>query len=333
MRFSVTERGTYKRCRQQWDYASHNRQGLELLVQKPALSTGTLVHAAHAAWLSSPRVPLVDHFMMAANDELTRIKAKYLTQVGCNISDEELTPLYESVEMGRAMCINYQKRWGQPLPDGFELWAPEQTVIVPVPGTYHKCPVCEGEGTLPGDDTAPPSAQCTNCAGRGITMHELAGTFDGLMRDQKGRMWILEHKTYKSRPNYEAMETNDQFLAYIWILTQLGVGTVAGVAYDGMWKRAEPPKGKTFEDLFLRMSITRPQYEIESFGRLLALEINEMGSNPAIYLNRRWEGCFDCDFNKICYATQRGEDVDYLTQRFYTKRDAKVGWGTPAEVE
>ena len=164
-------------------------------------------------------------------------------------------------------------------------------------------------------------------------MHELAGTFDGLMRDQKGRMWILEHKTYKSRPNYEAMETNDQFLAYIWILTQLGVGTVAGVAYDGMWKRAEPPKGKTFEDLFLRMSITRPQYEIESFGRLLALEINEMGSNPAIYLNRRWEGCFDCDFNKICYATQRGEDVDYLTQRFYTKRDAKVGWGTPAEAD
>ena len=133
-------------------------------------------------------------------------------------------------------------------------------------------------------------------------------------------MYILEHKTFGKHPTLDTLRSNDQFLAYLWLLTRLGIGEVGGLAYDGMWKRATPPKGRTFDDLFVRLPLQRPKVELANFERMLAGEVLDMATNPHIYINRRWEGCFDCSFNEPCLTFMRGEDVEHVMKGAYMKR-------------
>ena len=112
----------------------------------------------------------------------------------------------------------------------------------------------------------------------------------------------------------------DQFLAYLWILRALNIGPVGGLAYDGAWKRKDPPRGSTLEDLFLRLRLNRSDRELDNFGIQLAIQANEMASNPPIYMNRKWDGCWDCDLVEPCIAKLRGEDYQFILQSRYTQR-------------
>lgn len=328
--FSVTERGTFKRCPRQWDLTSLNRQKLGPIVPPLYLGVGTLIHKASQAWLLDPESIFEDHVMLAADAMLTEAHARYEAQVGVKMDKVEEDVLYESIHFATAMAHNYQIRWGSPLPEGYRIIRPEQKVSVPVKATAHVCEVCNGHGrTFPSLTEALP---CTNCNGEGFTYHHLEGRFDGLVVDDSGRIFILEHKTYKARPKPEVLQSNDQFLAYIWLARQLGIGEVVGLAYDGMWRRDSVPKGKTFEDLFMRTTIIRPEHEIAEFGHYLPSELNAMARTPENpYLNRRWEGCYDCGVEKLCSAMSRGEDTDYIRRAYFTERTPELEAEAEAE--
>lgn len=320
MIISVTERGTFRRCRRLWDYTSLNRQGLAPLVPSTALELGTLVHQALAMWLLDDKTALLDHFRTAALNENNRIIDAYKNLVGTIPTEEEMQPFFDGVELGMAMMQNYEKRWGEPLPSGFKLVYPEQEVQVAIPGTPHY----------------------------------LKSRLDGLVQDTNGKFYVLEHKTYGNRPNEIDLEMNDQFLAYLWILKQIDLGPIGGIAYDGMWKRAQPPKGSTLNDLFLRTTLYRNEAELEEFGAFLsgeAIEIallmdrsayineanllengvvnHENGTTDEgqpefvdvhMYPNRRWEGCRDCGFKELCLRQSRNEDPNIFKRTRYTRR-------------
>jgi hypothetical protein len=222
------------------------------------------------------------------------------------------------------MVRNYHNQWGSPLPDGFTMVAPEQTCVIPIPGTKHVCPTCwydDGKAkfnTLV--DPNDPSKPCPTCKGEGFEWHYLEGTLDGLIADQYSRVYVLERKTYGQRPKLEVLNMQDQFLAYLWILRTLGLGEVGGLAYDGAWKRKEPPRGSALNDLFLRIRLNRSPRELDNFQVQLAAQVNEMASNPAIYVNRRWDGCWDCDFVEPCVAMMRGDDYKFMLTAKYTHR-------------
>lgn len=282
------------RCRQQWDYSSFARQGIAPIVNKPALQLGTLIHAAHAAWIEKPDSDPTQIFAFYAQQELQRIKNQYRHNVGMNISDEELDSTYENIKLGAAMIANYKAHWQTPLPEGFKAIAPEQTILVPIP-TYDKGYAAQ---------------------------HLLEMTLDTLLQHERsGLIYVHERKTYGARPGVETLAMSDQFLGYIWGVTQLGIGEVGGIAYDGMWKREKPPKGKTEDDLFMRLLLSREPAELERFGRDLAAQANEMANpNVPIYLNRRWEGCWDCNYARLCVAEVKGEDSEYVRKEYYTAR-------------
>jgi hypothetical protein len=159
--------------------------------------------------------------------------------------------------------------------------------------------------------------------------------FDGLLLDDSDRLHILERKTYKNRPKLASLQTNDQFLAYMWGAEQLGVGEIAGIAYDGLWRRdAVPKRNATFEDLFLRVTLTRTRAEFNEFAHMLPLELNDMYAKMDVpfedlWFNRRWEGCYDCAFgvranrDDVCRAISRGEkaQVEVLLKSYYAPRD------------
>ena len=317
MIFSVTERGSFRRCRRLAILTSRNGEYLTKLVPAIHLNIGTLCHTAHQHWLMKPEASLEDLAMNAAVKMYDKMEADYRKQVGAPMSDVEKEPFYEAVQMARAMCANYQVRWGTPLPSDYVIVRPEQKIAVPIPGTEHTCTWCNGTGQFQ-------AGGCTNCNATGEDRHYLEGRLDGLVQDDKGRLWILEHKTYKSRPNMDSLNTADQFLAYMWLVTRLDLGEVGGILYDGMWKREKPPRGRTFEDLFMRLTLLRSPEELDEFGRFLTLEALHMADlyrHPeTAYPNRRWEGCFDCGMEPLCRAMSRGEDIERLKVGKYTRR-------------
>lgn len=291
MIISVTERRVFRRCRKQWDYSSFNRQGYERIVNRPSFDLGGLIHKAHADWLNG-QDELVEAFKKHAAQGLERVKTDYYNSVGAGISQSELEPYLDNVILGIAMCENYVKRWGLPLPQGFKLIGPEQTVIVPIP------------------NTARPSGD----------VDYLEGTFDGLVQDKNGALYILEHKTFESHPNDAVLNQDDQFLAYMWLAQQVSSQPIGGMLYDGMWKRAKPPRGRTFDDLFYRTMLIRPRKELAIFESELSQEVYDMTS-PSIYRNVPWNGCGDCSYREPCIAYYRGEDEARVLATHYRKRE------------
>lgn len=283
--FSVTERGSFKRCRRAWYWGSFNGAAIQPAFPATALNVGTIWHRGSELWSldamgnttepGRPRAHFTHHMMQAFVDVDAEIRA----MLDRDLWPEEEYKLGEQRDLLMAMATNYEGKWGSPLPDHFEMVQPEQTVVVDVPGSPHK----------------------------------LEATLDGLIRNKEnGLAFVLERKTYSARPREDALQFGDQFLAYLWVLQQLGFET-GGVAYDGAWKRAEPGRGKTIDDMFLRFTISRNQREIDRFGYHLPAELEEMEQakmeERLRYPNHRWEGCWDCSFVGLCQATERGEPL------------------------
>lgn len=311
MIISVTERGVFRRCKRQWDYSSLNRQALTPLMPPTALSFGGLIHKCHEEWLLHPDEPVQDVVMRVGAQGIRDIKERYKKVVGVEPDMVELGRYFEQVELALEMMNNYKERWGSSLPEGYTLLKPEQTLLIPIPDTEHQC-VNPHEF----NDT-----DCPECRGSGTARHYLEATLDALIQDEGGRLWVLERKTYANHPKLDVLQTNDQFLAYLWAIMQLDVGPVGGVFYDGMWKRKWEGK-RTLDDLFMREPLLRSPEEINNFSSHVRNEALDMAQpDLRIYPNRAWTGCWDCQFQDLCLAEDREEDLSWIKARRYTTRD------------
>lgn len=298
MIFRVTEILNYKRCRRMWDFSSESRQGLAKLVPSAAFNLGTAVHRGLEGWLRGEE-PVAAYSKECA-DTQDKINTIWHRRTGTDIPDSKLAPLLDTVILGAAMMQNYVKRWGAPLPDNYISIKPEQRVMVPIPNTDHF----------------------------------LSGKMDGILGDAHGRLFVLDHKTYNARPKKDVIEKAEQFIAYVWMLTKLAPEfnmEVAGLAYDGLWKRAEPPSKVdnrigTLEDLFLRFLTIPSEEEIEEYENELTVVATEMGSNPYITHHRTTTGSCEwgCSHNELCYATSRGEDTQHILDTDYTVGDKEL---------
>lgn len=333
--FSTTDRGTFKTCREQWDHVSLSRQGLERPLPAAALLLGSLVHYTQADWLQDPKlnptVRFMEHFEVARQDIYERYARKY----NAPMDDDEFEDRYgEPVgELGRQMIAAYEELYQHPVPSGFTLIAAEQTATIEVPGTEH-CTV-PSHRWLPVNHFCAPNVRRKPCV---VEHHKLEGTFDALIADARGRIFIVDHKTYAKQPSQTELALNDQFLAYTWLGRNLGFD-VAGVFYNGLWKRTwdqlldksgkprKSSRGDTYtrEDLFFRTMIPHPPEEVDAFGARLATELNEMGNNPAIYINRNWYSCPQCSIQDLCLAKTRGEEWEYLLDEF-SHREKTPAW-------
>lgn len=295
MRFSVTERGVYERCERRAVLSSKNAMHLTPLQTPISFATGSMLHRAHQLWINEPAIALSFHARTAANEAFDTFKANYKAVVGVTPSESELSTLYEATEFVVAMCDNYAVKYGTPLPPEYRFLSAEQKISVQVPGTEHT----------------------------------LEGKLDALIQHvPTGRVDPLERKSYNQRPKENSLRYNDQFMAYRWLVSKLNLGTVRPhVLYDGMWRRNNPPRGRTFDDLFLRLDLECNQYELEEFERHLPRQLNEMA---ALYSHaapleharphRPWMGCYDCNFEKLCISITRNEDYKQLISSGYTQR-------------
>lgn len=315
---SVTEIQNYKRCRRRWNYSSNLRMNLTGNgFGRDALELGSLIHNSLAAWMLNPDLKLKSIFEYMSNERISKVVTDYKERVGADISEEELQPIYDIVVLGSAMCENYQQRWGTPIDPQFTFAAAEQEIAIPVPGTEHQCPSCLGTGftTM--------FAQCENCSGEGTARHQLTATLDGLLQHKNGLLFVLERKTYHPSfaPSMQSLMMADQFTGYCWVVDQLQIGRVGGIAYDGLKKLSKPARGKSIEDLFIRTIVPKSKSEIDEWGRWLALTLNEMANDPPLYPTIPWDGCSkDCSYMDLCQAQLRGESIDLIIKQKYTQR-------------
>lgn len=353
--FSVTELGTYRRCRQQWDFSAKSRKNLTGIgAGAEPLELGSLIHQALADWTvmekdkqTKPNI-LPMTFLKHAEARKQAIIDSFQEKFRRKPEDRHLDSLMNVIQLGAAMMNNYQLYHKTPLPKDIRFALPEQEVLIPVPGTEHPCPTCTkkreeaiGNGFEPiwtmeiGQEyyfVIDPYDDCEECQGKGWVFHYLSATLDGLGQDKKDRFYVIEHKTYENRPQRSYLLMNDQFTGYCWVVRELGLGVVAGVAYDGMWKRAIPPgylqkekrKG-TVDDLFVRTIIPKSDEELDQWGKNLTKIIKEMGSDPPIYPNVPWQGCNDCSFQTPCRMKMLGEDPTKLLELEYTQREIVRG--------
>jgi len=320
---SVTELEILKRCRWKWDKMSFSREGLTAIVTKRPLDLGSLMHQALFDWITQPDGDPVEFFNKRAQIRLVEMATAYKEAVGAGMSREELIPYGEAVRIGAAMMANYQAMYTTPLSPGWTLISAEQPCLVKIPGTYHNCIgpcLCSKCYTHElGLDCE--SEDCVCCC-----WHQLEGTLDGLVANERGDIWILEHKTWDRHPDMRQLYRNPQFARYMWIGQQLGLNP-QGIAYDGLWSRATVPTGKKFEDLFLRRLITVNQHFIDQTGEYLAQDVNEAASLPAITKSIDWT-CPNCGVYDLCESDSFGEDYDFILSTKYKKRERTPAFET-----
>lgn len=292
MLVSPSELASFRRCKRQWKY--HNLWGLSRQTANPAFVLGTLIHESFANWLTNSDQNLVEYFITYSQQKFDSIKKYYEIKRGVSIPDEEFQSLLDMIKLGTAMCINYELRWKKPLPDGFELFAPEQTISVKIPESFD----WKGE------------------------QNYLQGRLDALLKDEHDRLFILEHKTFSVKPDINKLIRDSQFIDYIWMVSQLGMGEVFGLAYDGLLKKAKPGKEQILADLFYRVPIKRSLNALKNYENELRLQVSEMScEKPIIYKSIPWNGCGwqECSFIKLCDAETENEDIDNLINTMYTR--------------
>lgn len=322
--------------------SSKNGMHLTPLQTPISFATGSMLHRAHQLWITDPATALSFHALTAANEAINLFKTNYIKVVGASPSESELSTLYEATEFVTGMCDNYSVKYGTPLPPEYRFLSAEQKISVVVEDTRQECDICNASGRMlvPGPDGRYHSETkpCDVCGGVGYIAHTLEGKLDGLVQHiATGRVDVLERKSYNYRPKENSLRYNDQFMAYRWLVSKLNLGPTGHrphVLYDGMWRRNSPPRGRVFDDLFLRLDLECNQNELDEFERYLPRQLNEMAAlyshaDPAPLAHARphrpWMGCGDCAaFEKLCISITRREDYASLIRSNYTTRTDDV---------
>ncbi len=358
MKFGVTEILTWKRCRRRWGLSSENMSRLRPVRPNVALMSGGLMHKVLENWTNEFKavneareadllpVETEPIFAEQATKIITDFKKDYREHVGAAPSAAELDPIMDGVALIEDMFTNYVARYGKPIPKGWQLINIEQRVATDIPGTEHwECQDGHLYGTIPGVWTGyfeNGKPVCTGCRTEvKWQCHQLRSTMDGLLRRIKNaKMYALENKTYAIHPNPYQIEVESQMTHYAWVLRQLFGPDAGGILYNGIWKRDGSNKKHKPEDLFFRQVFERSQAELDECGEQLAVVVMEMAAHvglanddPRLYTSRRWEGCTDCkDFDKLCRAISRREDVERIIATEYTLRtDENLSWAEAEE--
>jgi len=192
------------------------QRGLQPKKPNNTLWLGTGVHHALQLYYEGKNT-LLGAFQEWADGEIERIKK----DVG--VWDEELDALNETKAQGE-MILEHYASWCKDK-DNFEPYKMEVMFSLPItnPDTGEQLMVEHPEhgGEVP-------------------VVYE--GRFDGIVKDDLGHYWILEHKTAKTFSAWDnILDMDEQISSYIWAAQYLFNIPVEGVIYNGLRKK-EPTK-------------------------------------------------------------------------------------------
>lgn len=210
--FSVSDVMTFLNCREKWDLSSPNRQSLRHKVTPRAyLWQGTALHKAFEAGdkVEAGQSPLEAAEAYLAEERLTRVEA-YRAETGFSPWPQEMAEFDEKVEFTKALVRQYFEHYGEenPLADqGLEFLATEVPFKIDI-------------SDIVGEE---------DCW--------FVGTFDGIAVDAQGRLFLVENKSYSSKPDLQDLMVHFQTTGYAVAWYMLTGTTLTGALYNGVAKK------------------------------------------------------------------------------------------------
>lgn len=205
------DRIAYRSCRRRWHLSSlmEGRLGLEPKRRISALWLGTGVHYGLEKYYQPgwERGPAPQNTFL---EWVEAWKLEHLRELE-EFDNEEATQFLQDVSTGYTILANYVDY--APDIDDFEVLAPEQVFVVPVRDA---------------------KGQQLQVNGRPVFYK---GRWDGIIRDRRGSIWILEHKTAAQAIDERKLWNDDQVGSYIWAAEYAGYEHIAGVLYNVLLKK------------------------------------------------------------------------------------------------
>lgn len=243
------------------------------------LFVGTGVHKGLAAYYSGEDPIAVYNNWLTA--EIERLSQ--------DAWPDQLRELEEKGALGAKLLEAYVK-WAQ-ANDSFEVIAVEQPFSVPIwtpkgrksPGVRH------------------------------------VGTFDGIVRDIYGKIWLMEHKTYSQFPNETVLRLDEQAGYYLLAASQLFPNdTVTGVIYNVI-RKTNPDRAKS--DIIRRYTVIRNYHELSELKKRLYYAYRAIATDKICAPSPGFHCSWKCGYTSLCVAEEDGSDVKALIDALYTKKD------------
>lgn len=203
----TSDRIAFKRCRRKWELGSYMRRNLTSIRLNDKLWLGTGVHDALAAYYdslaSAEPVDLQESFASWCEKQIDEIIEK-----AGSLWDEQKDMIKEQMMLGSGMLINYQQ------------WATTED-----PKWFKRVAFTEKDFKLP---IFHPTT--------GTLIGWYVGKVDGVVEDEYGLYWLLEHKT-AAAIDTDKLPLDEQCTAYIWAAEQIYGVKLEGVIYNILRKK------------------------------------------------------------------------------------------------
>ena len=213
--FSVSDVQTFLQCREKWDLSSPNRKSYRhRATPRMYLTQGTaLHHAIEAQERSSAGFSSVGP-LKAAEDFLAQERLDRVEQIKRETGFEpwptEMREWDEKAEFTLSLVKQYFEHYGydNPLADqGMEYLATEVPFKIDI-------------------------SELTGIAGAFFV-----GTFDGIAKDEMDNLWLVENKSYQSRPDLKDLRVHFQTTGYAVAWEMLTGIPLTGALYNGVAKK------------------------------------------------------------------------------------------------
>lgn len=274
-------------CRLRYDWAV--RQHYVSIRPNDALEFGTAIHVALEKYYASGSDPVkvFQHWM----DEKTIDVSKFQSGAG---RSRKLGPR----ELGSRMMQNYVAEYARKEP--FDIIATEQEIsrAIPIPRDEPKV-------------VSDPSKRFF-----------LATRIDAIVYNRVlGSHWVLEHKTFE-RFYPGQLDQNHQFVIEKFVAEGWLKAPIAGVIYNGLWKRdkATPAQPR----LFQRHPIHINERQVEVMLHRIYWQLKDLASpNYRVYPEPSSLKCQYCSFRQPCTEYMRGGDWSFLLENTYKQVDPR----------
>lgn len=339
--FTVSEIGQFLRCRTRWDFVAQDRQALvKVGAPRTALQLGSLVHKGLEAHIKGES-PL-EVVRVKAAEQRKELEADYFKVVGTYWSPSEAANFQELVDKACMILQAYFDKWGyaEPIP-GYR-YVPECTEVtfkVPVPGLEGVYIGGSIDGlVLDGYDTAWIVDHKTYSQTPANKNHSVnfqfntymwalegllgPGTIGGFIYDGISTKLPTTPKILKNGKVSRAKNINTTPAMYMRAILAAKQDPADYVDMMEFWEEANQGNHTPFH---YREFLPINRRMLKQHEANLVEILSDMSSNPRIYPNFRWEGCWDCGVSDLCQAKLYDESFEYMKKKNYLRKEGTYG--------
>jgi len=343
----TSDRESFRRCRQAWDFGSKIRQNWDYVPGVEPLDFGTAIHAALEVYYDprrwgDDRSVVEQEGVMAFSNHMADWKRRLHKSRQWDMMEDEWRA--HNV-LGRGVLKHFYT-WAPVMDDQWEPLKSELEFEVPIP-------IPDGF-VIPVGWGRSPENNLLKVVDDKLIPVVYQGRIDLIARNiRTNKVYIIDHKTRGQFGDYEHYELDTQASSYAWVLKKILKIDVHGIIFQELRKKApqEPKvlkrgalskdKGQSttaeiyraavlraghpiaeYEDFitfletegqqyFRRIQVDRSEKELEIIGRNVIDEAIDMLDNPRIYPSPSGINCNGCRYREPCLMKQDGSDSQY----------------------